>query len=292
MTYFTPSQSSAISVGKRFGAFAAAALLVAGATLPAAAKTKTQPVSDAVVSGAVESATGEITDFESIPTTARGLSEAEIQQIVEAVVAEETSDWSKSEKSMMKAVMALDVDDAYLMKMTELSTDELLSQVKSDQKLSGVKAVMSYDEAGAKNFLMASGLRLAARAGAEVFRAVGRDVIIDILRMSASHGYQMFSALRTGDMPRFRTLMTRAFPRSRTFARLTGVAASSFCNTTTFGFRQRACGAFANAAQRGYNRVRSQWRLVTLEQDRVAFVPFTEDVYQPASRWWVASETV
>ncbi|MEO1591620.1 MAG: hypothetical protein AAFU71_10045 [Cyanobacteria bacterium J06632_22] len=239
---------------------------------------------------AKQSASPTVTDFKPV-AVAENLSEAEIQQIVDEVVAQETKDWGTAEKAAMKAVMAVDVDETYLMKVADMSEAELMEEIKSNEKLSGLKGLALADSAGVKALKAAWLVRTAAWAGARLINSAAEGVLREIIRMSWPNLSSMFSALMAGDMPRFRTALARSFPRHQTFANVAGAAASSFCDTATFGLRQRACRSFASAARTAAYRIRRNGvrrAVLPTQADVVAFAP-VEEVYQPASKWWEVS---
>ncbi|MEL7351941.1 MAG: hypothetical protein AAF171_11350 [Cyanobacteria bacterium P01_A01_bin.116] len=282
MTYTpeTPSVNSpsagARSVWKkknRLSAMFATALFLAGTAMPAVAQVK--------LAGSVAPDTAIAQNTAQFPESDDASTQAIIDEIVAEVVAEQTSEWDAEGKAVMKTVMDLEIDEAYLTKLSELPKDELVKQIKTDDKLSPLKGMTFSEEASDKAF-QALALRVASFAGARLFEAVRGSVINEILRMSASNLYSMFTALRRGDMRQFRSSLSSAFPTSRTFVRLVGTAASSFCGTATLGSTPKTCTAFTNAAQTALFRARSAF-IRNFSPSRRTYRP-TRRTYRPTRR--------
>lgn len=232
---------------RRLGVIAATALFFAGTTLPAVAQMTELPQAAPKVSPTA-TASG---------LRAGTLSEADLEQIVAAVVAQETAQWTKEEKAVMTAVMELPVDGAYLMKLSELSESDLLKAVKNDEKLSALKAVPMSDQA-ANKVLPAVAVRLAAWTGARLVSEVTGSVVTDLIQLSLPNMLSMFNALRVGDVGEFRSLLSEAFT-SRSFVTVVGTAASSFCDTATVGTTPKTCRAFTSAAQSAFRQARGRF---------------------------------
>ena len=240
-----PGSSKLWSKRRSASAIAAVTLFLTGAAMPAAAQIKlTQtPLSEQT---SVEDMGGQL------------LTDVEIQQIMDDVIAEETSGWSAEEKAVMKAVMALEIDDASLLKLMELSEDEILQAVKSNPKLAPLKA-MEFSDAALEKAFPAFAIRWLWTVLGNISKAVTIDVIRELVRVSASDFSSIFSAMRRGDMTSLRRILATSFPRNQTFASMVSVGASSFCGKATLSFTPRMCSMFAGGARRIFVTFRNRF---------------------------------
>ena len=240
-----PGSSKLWSKRRSASAIAAVTLFLTGAAMPAAAQIKLTQTS--------------LSEQTSVDVASESLfTEAEIQQLVDDVMAAETSGWSAEEKAVMKAVMALEIDEASLLKLVELSEDEMLQAVKSNPKLAPLKA-MALSDAAFEKVVPAFAIRGLVAVLRNIAKAATIDVIRELVRVSSRDFSSIFSAMRRGDMSGLRRILATSFPRNQTFASMVSVGASSFCGNATFNFIPRRCSMFAGGARRLFEMLRNRF---------------------------------
>ncbi|MEO1621717.1 MAG: hypothetical protein AAFU53_11885 [Cyanobacteria bacterium J06632_3] len=199
----------------------------------------------------------------SVSTASSGLSfeeplsestqlEADIQRIVDEVMAAETAHWSPAQKAALKEMEAMGLKDSELEAIASLTVTEMSTQLKSDKKLSKLSATgISSEEA-----LKLAPALLLSRYLLNIGRAALWGGVVSAIR-SADFDYRaMTSALTSGNTREFMSLLRDGLATDQTrFTNMVSTAADFACASATLDVNPRLCDRFATGLQKIFTRI-------------------------------------
>ena len=202
-----------------------------GLSLPTLAQQKLQTVEEKIGTDLLES------NF-----SATNSPTADFNKSISQFIAAETSHLSKAEQQAIQALLPLQLEDATLAALSNLSDSDFQTQLKSNQKLSKLPA----DTASLK---FSPAVFAAARLAGHM-RSIGKAAllgnVIGAIRAAEFDFPSMFSALSSGDTEEFSSLLSEALPRHTTFVEAISTGATFACNTATIDLTPDVCSRFSS----------------------------------------------
>jgi hypothetical protein len=222
----------------------------ASLSLPALAQQKLQTVEETVGTNLLESdfstansptATLSAADFPKDEISFVDSPNADFNKSISQFITAETSHLSKAEQQALQALLSLQLEDATLAELSNLSDFDFQVQLKSNQKLSKLPA----DTASLK---FSPAVFAAARLAGHM-RSIGKAAllgnVIGAIRAAEFDFPAMFSALSSGDTEEFSSLLSEALPRHTTFVEAISTGATFACNTATIDLTPDVCSRFS-----------------------------------------------
>ena len=178
--------------------------------------------------------------------------EADIQRIVDEVMAIETAHWSLAQKAALKEMESMGLKDSELEAIASLTVTEMSTQLKSDNKLSKLSATgISSEEA-----LKLAPALLLSRYLLNIGRAALWGGVVSAIR-SADFDYRaMTGALTSGNTREFMSLLRDGLATDQTrFTNMVSTAADFACASATLDVNPRLCDRFATGLQKIFTRI-------------------------------------
>lgn len=178
--------------------------------------------------------------------------EADIQQIVDEVMAAETAYWSPAQKAAFEQMKAMGLKDGDLEAIAALTPSEMSKQLKFNPKLSKLSATgLSSEEA-----LKLAPALLLSRYLLNIGRAALWGGVISAIR-SADFDYRaMTGALTSGNTREFMSLLRDGLASDQTrFTNLVSTAATFACGSATLDVTPGLCDRFASGIQKIFTRI-------------------------------------